>query len=52
MYFTPQYLEKVNKIVKIFGSLTLFRPQSNNCLVGIRIAVKNGTGEGEGEHSF
>ena len=26
----------------------LFSPQSNNCLVPVRIAVKNGAGEGEG----
>ena len=47
-YVTPQYLEKVSKFVKDFQSLTLYRPQSINCLVCVRIAVKNGAGEGEG----
>ena len=47
-YVTPQQLEKVSKTVKFFWSLTSFRPQSNNCLVPVRIAVKNGEGEWEG----
>ena len=40
MYVTPQYLEK---------SLTLLRPQSNNCLVRFRIVVKKERVRGRGE---
>ena len=45
MYVTPQYLEK---------SLTLLRPQSNNCLVRFRIVVKKERvrGRGGGGYSF
>ena len=32
----------------MYLSLTLFRTQSNNCLVRVRIAVKKRTGKGEG----
>ena len=39
MYVTPQYLEK---------SLTLLRPQSNNCLVRFRIVVKKERVRGRG----
>ena len=45
--YYSQYLEKVSKIAKIFWSLTLFRPQSNNCLVRVRFAVKKRASERE-----
>ena len=46
-YITPLYLEKVRKFVNSFWSLTLFMPQSNNCLVCVRFAVKKREIEGE-----
>ena len=45
-------LLQVIKIVKIFQSLTLFTPKSNNGLVHVRIAVENGVGEVEGVYYF
>ena len=36
---TLQYLEKAIKVVKYFSNLT-FRPQSSECLVRVKIAVK------------
>ena len=45
---TPQYLEKLSKIVKNFWSLTLFRPQSNNCLVRVNHSEKKSKWEEEG----
>ena len=52
MYWTPQYLEKVSKIQNKFKSLTLFRPQSNNCLVRVIIAVKQERVRGRGVGAF
>ena len=46
-YLTPQYLKKVSKIEDFVLSLTLFRRQSNNCLVCLRMAMKKRASEGE-----
>ena len=43
---TLQYLEKVIKVVKYFSNLT-FRPQSSECLVRVKIAVKKRASESE-----
>ena len=39
MYVNPHYLEKVSKIEKCTSSLMLLGPQSNVCLVCVRLAV-------------
>ena len=44
----PSIWKKVSKIIKNIQSLTLFRPQSNNGLAHVRIAVNKKTSKGEG----